>query len=74
MHIPGSLHITQYVLLQLWYWLQGVRYVLVLLDITNDFCRLGALGEVNQRRLLNDGWNAILNESQVGKIDTYIYL
>jgi hypothetical protein len=47
MHIPGCLHIAQYILLELWYGLQGVRHILVLLDITNNFSRLGTFGEVD---------------------------
>jgi len=47
MHIPCCLHVAQYVILQLWYRLQGVRHILVLLDITYNFCRLGTFGEVN---------------------------
>jgi hypothetical protein len=54
MHISSCLHIAQYVLLQLWYWLQGVRYILVLLNITNDFRGFGAFSEVYQCGLLND--------------------
>ena len=68
MHIPSRLHITQYILLQLWDRLQGVRHVLVLLYVTDHLSGLGPFGEVYQRRLLYDRRDPILNEREVSEI------
>jgi hypothetical protein len=68
MHIPSRLHITQYILLQLWDRLQGVRHVLVLLYVTDYLGGLSPLGEVYQRRLLYDRWDPVLDEREVGEI------
>jgi hypothetical protein len=48
MHIARTLHVREDVVLQLRDWLQGVRHVLVLLDVTNDFGSFCALGEVDK--------------------------
>lgn len=68
MHIPSRLHITQYILLQLWDGLQGVWDILILLDITDHLGRLGPLSEVYQRRLFYDGGDTVLNEREVGEV------
>ena len=70
MHITCCLHIAQYILLQLWYRLQGVRYILVLLNVTYNFSCLCTFGEIDQCRLFDDGWNTILDEREIREIDT----
>lgn len=69
MHVPRSLHVAQYILLQFWYRLQGVGHVLILLDITYNLGCLGSLGEVDQRRLFNNGWNTIFDECEVSEVN-----
>lgn len=70
MHISRRLHITQNVVLQLGYWLQGVTHILVLLDITNHLSGLRSLGEVDEISLLDDGGDAVFDEGQIGQIYT----
>lgn len=62
MHIPRRLHITQDILLQLRHRLERVGHVLVLLDVADYLCRLGALGEVDKGGLLDDGGDTIFDE------------
>lgn len=62
MHVPGGLHITQYVLLQLRHGLEGIRHVLVLLDVSDDLCGLSALREVDECGFLDDGGDAVFDE------------
>lgn len=71
-HVARLLHVAQDVLLQLRHRLKRVRHVLVLLNVTDHFGRFGALGEVDEVRLLDDGRDAIFDESQVGQVDAYI--
>lgn len=47
-YVASTLKVTEDVILELPDRLQKVRYVLVLLNITNDFCGLGPLIEVDQ--------------------------
>jgi hypothetical protein len=54
MHVASRLHIRQDVVLQLGDRLQRVRHVLVLLDVTDDFGGLGALGEIYQVGFLDE--------------------
>jgi len=42
-----------------------------LLDVTDHFGRFGALGEIDVVRLLDDGRDAIFDESEVGQVDAY---
>ena len=70
MHITRCLHVAENVLLQLGHWLQRIWNVLVLLNVTNDFCGLGALCEVDEFGLLDYRWNTIVNEDKIGEIDT----
>lgn len=55
MHIPGCLHVAEDVILQVAYWLQRIRNILVLLNTPDHFGRLGPLGEVDEVGLLDDG-------------------
>lgn len=70
MDVASGLHVTQNVILQLVYALQTIRHVLVLLDVANDFGGLGALRKVDELRLLDDGRNTVLDERQIGEVDT----
>lgn len=71
MHITRRLHVAQDVVLQLRHGLERIRHVLVLLDVTDHLSRLGALGEVDKVRLLDDGRDTVFDEGQVGQIDAY---
>lgn len=65
MHVARGLHVAQDVVLKLRNRLQLVWYILVLLNVPNDFGGLGTLVEIDQV-----GWgvggNAVFDESQVG--------
>lgn len=69
MHIAGRLHIRENVLLQLWNRLQRVRYVLILLNVANDFGRLRALGKVDEIGAFDQRGNTVFDECQICKID-----
>lgn len=71
MDVSCSLHVAQYVVLQLWYGLEGVGRILILLDITDNLGSLGPLGEVDEVGLFNDGWDTILDESKIRQVDTW---
>lgn len=70
MNVTSSLHIAENVVLQFWHRLQGIRSILILLDVANDLGSLGSLGEIDQVGLLDDGGYAILNEGQIREIYT----
>lgn len=69
MHIARCLHIAENVILQVSNRLQGIRHLLVLLDLSNDFSGFGSLGEVDQVGLLDDRRNSVLDERQIREID-----
>jgi hypothetical protein len=69
MHIACRLHVGEDILLQLRYGLQGVRHVLILLDVTNDFSRLCPLGKVDQICAFDQRGYAVFDKGQVCKID-----
>lgn len=73
MHVAGRLHVCDDVLLQFWERCQLIWYVLILLNITNDLSRLRPFGKIDEIRFLDNGWNAVLNESQIRQIHTYTY-
>ena len=62
MYIPCSLHIAEYVILKLRHWLKGIRYILILLDITDHFCGFGTFGKVDEVGAFDDRWDAIFDE------------
>ena len=70
MHITRRVHVRQYVVLQLRYWLQRVRRILILLNVTDDFRSLCALSKVDEIRLLDQRGNSVLNEGQIGEVYT----
>ena len=65
------LHRIEDILLQLRHGLQRVRRVLVLLDVADDLGRLGALGEVDEVRALDDGGDTVFDEGEVGEVDAW---
>ena len=67
-HVAGRLHVAEDVVLDLGNGDVLIWRVLVLLDVADDFGRLGPLAEVDQVRL-RQGGNAVLDESQVGQVD-----
>lgn len=72
MYIARSLHVAQDVVLKLRHWLEGVRHILVLLDVADDLCRFGPFGKVDVVRAFDDRGNAVLDEGQVGKVDAWL--
>lgn len=70
MDITSGLHISQDIFLKLRDTLQAVRHVLVLLNVTDDLGSLCALGEIDELRFLDDGGNAVFDESKIRQIDT----
>jgi len=72
MHVPRRLHVAEYIILQVHYGLEGVGNVLVLLDVADDFCGLGALGEVDEVGAFYDRRDAVFDEGEVGEVDAYI--
>ena len=71
MHIASMLHVGQNVLLQLRYALKRIGHILILLDIADDLRSLCALSEIDEVGLLDDGRDAVLNESKIGQVNTY---
>lgn len=72
MHVTRRLHVAQDVFLQLRHRVQHVGFDLELLNVTDHFGRFGAFGEVDEVRLLDEGWDAVFDESEVGQVDAYI--
>ena len=70
-HITCRLHVAQDIVLELRDRLQRVTDVLVLLDVANHLGRLGPLGEVDEIGLLDDGGDTVLDEGEIGQVDTY---
>lgn len=70
MHITRCLHIAQDVLLKFGNGRQRVRDILVLLNVSDDFCGFGPFGKVDQCCLLDNGGYTVLNERKIGKINT----
>lgn len=70
MNLVCTLHVSDNVLLQLRDSLETVWDVLELLNIANDFRRLGSLRKIDQVRLLDDGWNTVLDEGQISQVDS----
>lgn len=70
MHIARRLHVGEDIVLQLGNRLQRVGYVLILLDIANDFGRLRALGKVDEIGAFDQRWNTVFDKGQVREIDT----
>jgi len=66
MYVTRSGHVAQNVILELGHRLQGICHILVLLNVTNYLCCLGPLGEIDEVRLLNNRWDTVLNECEVG--------
>jgi len=69
MHITRRPHIVQNILLQLRDRLQRIWHVLVLLYAPDDLGCFGSLGEINEARLLNQRWDAVLDEGKIGEVD-----
>ena len=61
-HVACGLHVGEDVVLQLGDGLQGIRDVLVLLDVADDFGSFGALGEVDEVGLFDQGGDAVFDE------------
>jgi hypothetical protein len=74
MHVGRSLHVIQYPLLEIRHRAQGVRHVLILLYVSNDFGGLGSFREVDQLCVLNNGCDAVFDERQICQIDAYVQL
>lgn len=74
MHITRCLHVGENVLLKLWDRLQWIWHILVLLNVADDLCSLAALGEIDEVGLLDNSWNTVLDESQVGQVNTCCYV
>lgn len=72
MHVTGGLHVLQNVILKLRNRLQGVRHVLVLLDVPDNFRCLGPLRKIDEVGLLDDRRDTIFDERQIGQVNTYI--
>lgn len=70
-HIPRRRHIVQNVILQIDDGFQIVRHLLVLLDVANHFRRFGPFGEIDESGALDDRGYAVLDESEIGEIDTW---
>jgi len=68
-HIPGRLHIAQYIVLQVADGLERVGDVLILLNVSDDISGFGSFGEVDEVSTLDHGWDAVFDESKVGEID-----
>ena len=69
MHVSCCLQVAEDVILKLRNRLEGIRDVLVLLNFTNHFGSFDSLSEIDQIGALDDGGDAILNESEVREVD-----
>lgn len=72
--IASALHVLENIILKFIHGSKREWHILVLLDIANDFGRLCPLGEIDQIRLLDDGWYTVLDEGQIGQIYTWMPL
>lgn len=70
MDISCGAHVVEDILLQLRHRLQAVRDVLILLNISNDFCSLGSFSKVDEVVLFQIGGYTIFNEGEIGEINT----
>lgn len=67
-HVAGSLHVAQDVVLQLRHRLQRVGDVLVLLDVADHLGRLCTLGKVDEVGLLDNRRDAVLDEGKIRQV------
>ena len=72
MNVASGGHVLCNVVLQLWHRLQGVRLVLVALDLTDDLGRLGPLCEVDGVLALDLRGDAIFDEDEIGEVDACV--
>ena len=70
MNVASSLHVAQDIILQLRHRLQGVGYILELLNVADHLGCLCPLGKVDKVGLLDDGRDTILNEGKIREVDT----
>jgi len=68
--VTRRIHIGQYVILQLWNRLERVRHVLVLLDVADHLSSLRTFGKVDEVSFLDQRRNTILDERQIGEVNT----
>ena len=69
MHITSSLHVAQYVILQIGHRFENVGYILILPDISNDVGGFGSFGEVDKVCTFDYRGYAVFDECQVREID-----
>jgi hypothetical protein len=69
MHITGLSHIAEDIFLQIGDRVERVGHVLILLDVADDFGRLGALGKVDEVGVLDNRRDSVFDEGEVGEID-----
>ena len=62
MDVARRLHVTEDVVLQVAYRFEGVRNVLVLLNVADDVGCFGAFGEVDEVGALDNGGDAVFDE------------
>ncbi len=69
-YVACRLHVAQYIVLEVADRFQWVWHILILLDVTDNLSCLSPFGKVDQIGLLDDRWNTVLDERQVGKVNT----
>lgn len=62
MHIASRLHVAQHVILQVGHRFENVRYILILLNVSNDVGGFGSLGEVDEVCTFDYGGYAVLDK------------
>lgn len=69
-YVACRLHVAQYIVLEVADRFKWVWHILILLDVTDNLSCLSPFGKVDQIGLLDDRWNTVLDERQVGKVNT----
>ena len=70
MHISCRLHIAENVFLEFGDRLERIGNVLILPNVTDDFCSFGTFGEVYQICAFDDRRNTVLDKCKVRQVDT----
>ena len=65
MHIASSLHIAQYVVLQIGHRFENVGYILILLDISNDIGGFGSFCKIDEVCTFDYRGYAVFDKSQI---------
>lgn len=69
MDITCSLHVAKDVVLQVTHALEGIRHILVLLNVADDFSGFSTFSKIDQVGLADNAGDAIFDESEIREVD-----